>query len=187
MADGCISLDKRGRASVILCLSETDLKQVKAFRDFLGSSHKISSVRVLNSNGVITRAARFAVSSNALAIALAKFGIVPKKSLTACAIKLESDRHFWRGVVDGDGCVSLNRGKYAWLSLVGSKTLLSQFVSFVRGLAPDCSVSVRPSKNIFAVFLVGKYAKVVLEHLYLNSTVSLERKAAKARAILLNT
>lgn len=50
--------------------------------------------------------------------------MVPRKSLIARAIVLEDNRHFWRGVFDGDGYFKNKDGKDAnKMILTGSNDL----------------------------------------------------------------
>ena len=164
MADGCVC--ERGNARhIVVGLSSKDRDHLEKFRAFLGSDHAISD------NGI--RAA-ICIPSVKLASALASFGVIPKKARCATIIGLEHDRHFWRGVIDGDGCLGIYRNKPR-LQLVGSKSLLSQFKDFAQAHI-DTMASVRPVNSIFQFTLIHFKATAVASLLYSNCSVALDRK-----------
>lgn len=86
--------------------------------------------------------------------------------------------------MDGDGTVRLNNGRYPSFDLVGSQFLLGQFQAFVRGVCPHSTAAVRPHKNIFRIASSGWAALKVIEALYQDATVALERKAKAAGEML---
>ena len=144
MADGCVD-DRRGpggRPQIRLSLQAGDADHVAAFREFLGSNHKLGRQRHGGRHGgPDSQQVRICVTSGALAAALAKVGVVPRKSHCAKALAgVERSRHFWRGAVDGDGCVRLVRTPRQvrpYLSLDGaSDELLRQFYDFADANAP---------------------------------------------------
>lgn len=176
MADGCVS----GRY-LRLGLAEIDLPHIEKLKTFLGSSHVVA----YSPEGVY----QFAVSSRRLASALAKYGVVPRKTHSAQVIGLEHNRHFWRGVIDGDGSLGIYRSGRNMLprpriQLVGSRELLTQFIAFVKARFPECRLNMTPSRSIYYVGTNGKFARALVALLYSDCSTYLGRKYDKAVEIL---
>lgn len=184
MADGCVT-EQKGQWRVACCASETDGDHILRFRDFLGAGHKISVTAPTPGGKGRKRMHVFTAPSRRLAEAVMRFGVVPRKSHTARVIGLENDRHFWRGCVDGDGCVTMTRKEGGWmplLLLVGARPLLEQFAEFVK-LSIGRSVNVLKAATIFQIRISGSHAAAMLHVLYDDATVALARKAAEAERI----
>lgn len=172
MADGCISND-----SVILQLAQSDLDHVAAFSRFL----RLDRDPFLNRGNAV-----IAARSKRLCAALSRFGVVPRKTMIASVRELESNRHFWRGVIDGDGSIVFpsRMPNYPYLSLVGSRTLMEQFRDYASTLLCGRTNSVRPHKSIWNIGFGGSYALPLIREMYGNCAVSLERKLLKAKKAL---
>lgn len=188
MADGCVTLHKHsGRHYVTLALSVKDRHHVEAFRAFLGAEH---AIRTQASNGFGRRGgaahevASLSVCSDRLAAALATFGVVPRKTHGCRVLRLENDRHFWRGMVDGDGFVTRTARGVPFLGLVGCRPLLDQFADYARSVAPAARAAVRPMGSIFTCRLSAGPAVVLARHLYDGCAVALPRKLESARALV---
>lgn len=183
MADGCVSGN-----SITLSLSAKDGDHVNKFRVFLGSDiplrrYTYSSTFGPSSNKTYD-AVTLSVHSAKIRKSLSKFGVVPRKSKTAVVNGLANNRHFWRGVIDGDGTLFVDkRYNVATVSLVGSKALTSQFLDFAK-LHVETSALVRPHKTIFEVGISGYSAAVLIGIIYSNASIALERKSFKATSIL---
>lgn len=186
ITDGSIVESEGHAPSVALGLQESDLGHIYKFRDLLKSDHRIIHA-ISEDNGKSYPSVHLRVRSEKLASSLARFGVVPRKSFTAKVIGLEKDRNFWRGVIDGDGCISIGEspGRLAMI-LVGSKDLLSQFKEYALSISPSCGADVHPQKSIFRLSLRGKYAMRVIRELYHDARVALDRKAAIARWLMEN-
>jgi hypothetical protein len=187
MADGCIHQSGRKQSPVVsLILSAKDVAHVHAFALFAGSGHAVRSSTTVGRGCVYGRASlRFA--SSRIVTSLARFGVVPRKSLTAKVIGLEQDRHFWRGVVDGDGFVGFHTGHgrlYPRLALVGAEPLLLQFAAFVRSVSSGCRASVVRKGRIWTIDLIGKHAAATVSDLYRECSVALPRKLGRAVQIM---
>ncbi len=186
MADGNVFENGRGR---LITLLSDDIEHIDKFRSFLKSSHPIR-FRLRKLTG--RRSAVLAFSSRQIAIALARFGVVERKSLTAKVIGgLEMDRDFWRGVIDGDGSIGHTgpqKGyphlQYPCVQLTGSRMIVEQFLAFVRSISPDCRCSPRHSRSVFCCGVAGRHATATLRRLYGGCTVALDRKNAKAQKII---
>jgi hypothetical protein len=134
---------------------------------------------------------------------LLKLGITERKSLTIAPPVLKEDlqRHFWRGVIDGDGslikfsriCKKFNKSgtkeyqRYeVAISLVGSFGTCSGFLSWAnKVLGITKCQKLHKVKNIYqitynAIMYVEKLCKI----LYENSTISLDRKLIKSKEII---
>lgn len=186
MADGAVTTHRQGAPQIRVNLSETDREHLLKFRSFLKSSHTVSRI-VLNDHRPgwenSQPQASLSVASARLSEALARFGVVPRKSKTAeVRGGLEHNRDFWRGVVDGDGSVGFSGGRPV-LQLAGSRPLMEQFLSYVQTVA-ETKAQVRPSGPIWAIGVTGKAAVQVIQALYEGSRVSLDRKRVKAEGIL---
>ena len=185
MADGCV-LDGRtpnSQRAIYLGLSLIDSEHLRSFQSFIGSRKKLSYSHCEPSAPAVS----LSITSDRIANALISFGVAPRKSKTAKVHKLENNRHFWRGVIDGDGSLILcTHGKklYATLQLVGSYTLLAQFLAFCKTIHPTCAVHVTPHKGIYKVAFLGCYVRKIIHTLYGNCSVALPRKLRKAEEII---
>lgn len=188
MADGCIR-KQSGCDTPVVSVTSKDIEHVDKFKGFLKSAHKIG----ISGGG---KYGSLSVTSNKLAGSLANYGVVPRKSLIAEARGgIENNRHFWRGVIDGDGSVGISHQKflikgrkyeyrYPIIQLCGSKRICEQFLEYSKTLAPDCKVHVHRDKGIYGVALSGKFSIPVIRELYNDCSVSLDRKSTKAQEVI---
>ncbi len=196
MADGCVSqpISKISRKLLTpklqLGLSVVDIDHVQKFKRFLGSSHKIT-VSTHQSKGVSHLNALLPITSRRLVAALAKYGVVPRKSHTAKVIGLEFDRHFWRGAIDGDGSIWLGTrrikgGEYQFpcLNFCGSGEMVNQFINFVRHHVPNCRAQACFNGSIYYVNLSFRIATQIIDILYRDCKIALDRKLSLAACIL---
>lgn len=191
MADGCICHN-----TLSLELQVRDIEHLHKFRNFVGGTQKINT-RIRVCRGKEHELASYHASSVYMKEGIAKFGILPNKSLTALAVKeLEFNRHFWRGCIDGDGSVGVYttskkhingkvyKGKAASLSFVGSDFMVYQFCSFIKKVYPKSLVMPVKKGKISTVKITHKAARTVIKFLYENSAVSLDRKQTIANDII---
>lgn len=122
---------------------------------------------------------------------LAAIGVTPgPKTLTASApVSLAFNRHFWRGVIDGDGHVSDTA--YAVSFITASPVLRDQFSAFIRhSLGFDPVVDVRAKGrsgtkvDCWIPVCRSERAVKVLQLLYDRCCYRMERKSAAAAALL---
>jgi hypothetical protein len=182
LADGCVVRPARGAPVLSLNLSAVDREHVERFRSFLGSAHPIKEAP---GHGFATAPmVQLLIPSRRLAASLASYGVVPRKSKIASASDvLCENRHFWRGVVDGDGWVSVrrfNKYRYLGVGLVGSPQLVAQFAAFCRAHSTT-RASVREDRGTAKFCLLGSAASAMLSILYTDASVALVRKAELAK------
>lgn len=180
MADGNV-----WRNRVALRLSSPDGNHVEKFKKFVESNHKITVIPAAFRHGLNMSEAYFLTfTSPRMVQRLAEFGIVPNKSLTArCSEILSGNRDFWRGVVDGDGHLSLK--KNGTFTVVGSFFLMEQFSLYCR-TATGVELSVKPKFRSSEVRAYHKRAEIIVDHLYRNSCESLDRKKEIAQELTRN-
>jgi hypothetical protein len=112
---------------------------------------------------------------------LAVLGITPgpKTGRERAPLGLEHDRHFWRGVVDGDGWISPDRRVIGLVT--ASPILRDQFLDFVDGaLGRRPTMSVREDGSLYQLSLTGSNAAAAAALLYDGSTFALPRKRTAA-------
>lgn len=174
MADGCNS----PVVGLQVALSGRDREHLEKLKSFAKFSGPVYDYTVKGKP-----VAKLQLGGQKFSEVLSKWGIVPRKSRVATAHNdLASNRHFWRGVVDGDGHINL---KYTVLELVGSENLMNQFADYVLsviGFRPN----VHAMKSIFRVRVYSKKAKRMVHHLYGNCEHYLNRKMDAARSMLTN-
>ena len=133
------------------------------------------------------------VRSARLARMLARYGVVPYKALVARAFELESNHHFWRGCIDGDGSISVTREEGRSRQVLSfacrSRELASQFAEFARTVVPGCEVeettrSPRAYCVIHAATLRDADCAQLTQALYGAGGVALPRKQRIARQIM---
>jgi hypothetical protein len=82
---------------------------------------------------------------------------------------LANNRHYWRGVIDGDGYlgIALHRGKpQVKLELCGSEPTVGQFSSYVSQRIFPHKSHVIAMKRIYRITFAGSSAQRIVEHLY---------------------
>lgn len=180
LADGCV--DDR---QLTLRLAEKDRGHIENFRSAIGASHKITTVAMFDPprNGV-----QFSVKCPETLAYLAALGIVRNKSFTAVPPELPSEMlpHFWRGVFDGDGCISIPSHSVAQnyrIRLYGSEETCLAFSQWV-GSTCGLSIVVKPHKSIFVAGVCGLPSSTLISNtLYKDSTVFLPRKMEQAKKL----
>lgn len=171
LADGAIV-----NTTVALCLQDRDSFHLEKFRQFVGGTQSIIKVES-------TKSRRYAFQSQKIVDDLRLWGVTPRKSATSAVhSNLAMNRHFWRGVVDGDGMLGVykNHAKTtARLELCGSQSVISSFCYFA---AQGVEIILNPGmqRNISRVQVGGRPAASLVNALYENASTALDRKALSA-------
>jgi Mor family transcriptional regulator len=158
---------------VQISLSKKDRAHVELFKKHIGA---VSEVRD-DARGFSTLSFKNKVFWNNVCNA----GIGPNKTLDLKKPKViqELDKHFWRGMIDGDGCIpELSRagsGRYV-VELVGTKDICQSFLDYCGEIYGYKCGSLINYKTWFKASLEGQSAKMVLSDLYGGATVFLQRK-----------
>lgn len=200
MADGCVYAQKggnyRGECHYLhLGFHAKDVEHLKKFLAFLGSSHKIIRASTLRDPvgsrpPVRVDMCEVRIGSRRLVADLAKYGVVPRKSKTAAVIGLDNNRHFWRGVVDGDGNLRWrtdstlpNQFPRPTLQVVGSEPLMKQFENYLRAVI-GTNAKAHVTNGCWGYNLNSNQAVRAISHLYMDCESALDRKLSIAHDIL---
>lgn len=194
MADGCVTKLSNRQAFIQLALSAPDREHVAKFRAFLKAEHPVRDYGPKPTRwpdgtvGVDKGHARISLHSDRLAAGLARFGVLPRKTMTASSELGSTSSHFWRGVCDGDGHIrvnSLSRQKdVARVQMLGSEALMRQFSTFINERIPGHDIRAFSFKSIWQVRLSCFMAFRAIQLMYGCGGTSLDRKQATADAIL---
>jgi hypothetical protein len=161
-------------------VAERDREHLEKLRSFLGSTHKIS----IGNRSPLSYQFRFA--STQIAERLCELG----RYEGSIASQLAASSHFWRGLVDGDGslgCYAKRPGSEpsAQFRLCGERRALLAFTEFLREEgSTGANLTVRPHKSIYSVGTSGWSAARIVQLLYEDAPVALDRKAETARLII---
>lgn len=188
ITDGCITNSKRRQPALCLELQSNDRAHLSKFLTFLGSNQPVRDY-TRNKRGKQLFSSVMSIHSRILAQKLTEYGIVPRKTFKAYAVSvLETNVHFWRGCIDGDGSLhikssSKNSQCVPVIYLCGTKQLVTQFLSFISQQI-STTVSITTDKNIWRITFTGKVAEKVISLLYTAAPISLDRKQHRANRIL---
>lgn len=136
-ADGNVQKNSAKGRVLLLTLANKDRAHLELFKEHLRAQSPISEVTSGNSSQ-----GKIAITSAKIFDDLAKFNVVPNKTLTyefpQWLIDHPLVHHFMRGYVDGDGCFRIRcRGKcqnlYVYMSLRGTQSFLHDFKSILEG------------------------------------------------------
>lgn len=165
LADGNVYHPPKRSKQLNLGLAEKDWEHLEKFKQFVGSNKSL----YYNKNGVF-----ISIYSNRIVEKLAEYGIVPRKSKIAkVPDSLRNNRHFWRGLIDGDGWVGCRM-----LGLCGTFDVVSNFNFFVRSLGPIVpNVAIRQRTEFcWESRYQGAYVLSLFRDIYPDGCISLERK-----------
>jgi len=176
LADGTVEGNRKHNAAarIRLKLAKKDKKHLRLFLDFLKSSYPISPTRA-GCNTV-------QLLSDKLYRRLRELGITERKSFTAApSAEVVNSRHFWRGMVDGDGYPATSKNT-AVMELCGSLASCTTFVNFLA----DNNIygQVGPHGSIHDVLLCGDRARNATALLYKDCVIALPRKFKIAERIM---
>lgn len=184
MADGYVS----GTGHISVSLKSTDIAHLEKLKQFLMYTGDIRSYETyLRQTGKTYSQVTLYVHSRYLTQTLSGFNITPQKSLNAeVPESMLYNVHFWRGMIDGDGSLTYNRQRNGKrlpaICLVGTEMVLFQFADFVsaqRIMPPAIHQDFR--SNIYQTLLSCDKARKIVQILYNDCTIALDRKLELAR------
>lgn len=181
-ADGCVFISNHHSYSLILELSSVDKEHIQKFKTAIASDTLIKETQRDNRH-----ISRLCIGNKELVCDLISHGCVPKKTLILdfpTIISQNLIRHFIRGYFDGDGCLSVKsyyhkqRKKdylsYSWF-ILGTRDLLSGMINYlpikldIVSVGKICRIRTQSLNNI----------KIILDYLYKDATIYLQRKYDK--------
>lgn len=181
-ADGYVK-QKDNRHLITIDLSTRDRQHLEKFKNFLSAGVSIrDNIRKKGDKEYYT--SNITISSKQLFDRLTSLDFTSNKTYDATVhLDLVQSRDFWRGLFDGDGWISRTHTRqyqYAWVGLCGTKDTIQCFIDFVKGSGIQTEVTEarfkKGTKNNYETAFVNKVGHQVLDLLYKDSTVYLERK-----------
>jgi hypothetical protein len=177
-ADGSVS----NRGVLNLTIQNRDIKHLESFRNFIGTNAPFYHFKKHNTN-------KLEIASKTVVCSLEKYGIGLNKTLTYQVPELiRGDRDFWRGMIDGDGHISIkdtNTTKdFPIIGLCGTIDTCNSFREYCLGIH-QFKAKVNKHGSIFALRIGGAAAVSIIRNLYGgNPCESLSRKYEKAMSII---
>lgn len=183
LADGCIikGTYKGYSDSLKFGVQTQDRDILEKIKYELKSKHKLSVTKTKN-------AVSFSISSQKIVDDLKNLGIIYRKSLKEIVptVPTKYVKDFIRGVVDGDGSIQLDKRNYPALSVAGGENTLRFirdhfFTKFklYSGLYKG-TYSKNAQKYLYGINYRTNSAKTLINYLYTNSKLYLNRKYATA-------
>lgn len=180
LADGYV-----GKKEIIISLNYIDHHILKKFVEAIEGNNKVhvnSKTSGFNKNE-IKQVSRLSIRSDEMILDLNKLGLTRNKTLNIIVPKIEEnlEKHFWRGVLDGDGYVSIvnhkgkvisaggeikfNPYKYIEVGICGHINTIEAFSVFLTKNGFKVG-KISPDKSIFRVRICGKNAVKFLDFIY---------------------
>lgn len=192
-ADGCLS-----KGTLNIGLAECDIGHLYKFRKFVESNQPVFT-RIRKSSVVGGREIKGGLSceiiirSLPIVTNLRSWGIRDGKPNRSPISELTTSRHFWRGMIDGDGTFGIYRnfegGKMRTrisLGFAGSRDIVAKFIDFAKKHYPRLNVSPRDRGKFCSVQITNKYTGEFIGILYQDSSIVLDRKMKIAHTILVS-
>lgn len=165
-----------------LKLKYSDKDHVNKFKKFLNSEHPIKKIKEFNDNETCVLKVH---SKKIVNVLENKYNITPNKTKNVKAPKcLAKNRHFWRGVIDGDGSVNFKNDR-AFIGLwSGSIELLKQFEAFIKDNVKIRNKITKGHRCYCFRNHSQKAAPKIIDLLYKDSNIHLNRKKIAAEKII---
>lgn len=198
LADGWL---KSNLNIITINIKQTDFKLLEDLKKFLRSDNSIRYYDRFDKRTKKTyKICHFSFSGKPVTDCVS-FGFSLSKSLKE-SVKEKyflTSRHFWRGMIDGDGSVRIckNRSNNSFskqISLCGSSEIIDSFIDYCQKF---CNVNFKPTIRkvktkkdglfLFSVTFCGNNCLKIIKILYNDSGVFLERKKSTVENILKNT
>lgn len=172
-ADGCVN---RTTNRIELSLKEEDYEHIVKFKCFLGSEHTIGKKsKTIKDRKYISY--RLGITSKKIKEDLIKHGCIPNKTKVLKFPKLNKRliKHFVRGYLDGDGCITNHSTSKVSLEILGTEDFLRAILNHYNFPRDKYIYSFKHS-DIKRIMLSGNNAFKVIDNLYKNSNIYLDRK-----------
>jgi len=181
LADG--SIMKRGAYKLQVILSVVDRVHILKLRRALSSTSPVVEYPSQ------PEASRLYIYSNELCTDLMKYGVVPRKTYghPLPVVPAYLERHLFRGLFDGDGCIGYSRRDRSWaVSLSGTKEMIYYFATWIN---KRLFIMRRPRKVKGVVCYTVQYGAKedvfrILNLLYGGANIFLDRKMDIAQRII---
>lgn len=177
VADGYIQSHIRNNSKYVgITLKQGDKKHLHKFKFDISATYPIIDFKQdgYTSN---SKKSRILICSKKMYNDLMLHGLQENKTFHEYYpnIPIHLQRHFIRGVFDGDGCIYWdNRDKCLGIHICGSKDLLLGIINYFERLG--LKKNIQKNCSIFDIHLSHKKALFVLNEMYRDSTVYLDRK-----------
>lgn len=171
--DGCVN---RTSNRIELSLKEEDYEHIVKFKNFLKSEHKIGKKsKTIKDKTYISY--RLGITNKNLKNDLIKHGCVPNKTKILQFPKLNKKlvKHFIRGYLDGDGCITHQTTSKMSLEILGTEDFLRAILDYYKFPSEKYIYTFKHS-DINRLMLSGKNAFKVIDDLYKDSNIYLDRK-----------
>lgn len=187
MADGNIYKKPNGKYKFALKIKSTDRRIIYRFAKSINYPNSHLHVRERLRNNTVCKTIDIEINNQHFCESLIKFGIIPRKS--GCESMPSSIPHlyikdFIRGFVDGDGSVSINKSGNSVSMCSMSRSILEDICEyFKQALKIELSITTQKTINniLYIVKTSAKYKMhIVLNHLYYDGCIALERKKKNA-------
>ena len=168
--------------SVNLTIQQRDIKHLELYRDFIGSNAPFYHFEKHNTNKV-------ELYSKKIVADLSVYGVRKDKTRNYVVpdfIKFDVD--FWRGMIDGDGHISLKNtnttNNFPIIGLCGTIDACNSFREFCLTIHPF-KARVNKHGSIFDIRIGGVAAIKIISEIYGNNPrIALNRKYEKAMSII---
>ena len=178
-ADGYISASKN---VISLSLKKDDIDHLKKFRSFLKLENKPFQEKKKKMNNKIYVSYSFSFNSEKIKKDLEKLGCINNKTFllkfpNKKQVSKKFISHFIRGYIDGDGCITNSQTSKIRLEILGTKEFLTEYQKWTKNnFNKLCQFS---KSDIYRSIYSGKNAIKILNSVYNNATIYLERKYNK--------
>ena len=186
-ADGCVlRYPKPGTTAVTLNLAETDADHVAKFALAVKATYPVH----IRKHGSSQRQAALVLRSEIMVESLIRHGLVPRKTYSLkypTTIPRNLQRHFIRGVIDGDGNLGIDRKTGSpYMSVLGTRPMIDGMRDRINNTilgAQGCLW--HRSGPCWRVSYNGRLlVPRIIEWLYADASIVLQRKGETASRII---
>lgn len=181
-ADGSINEAPNGMWKKLeIGLKESDRGHLIKFLKDIGGSEKQIQNRITTAKGKRYKSCRVTISCTKMCNDLIGHGATIRKSLTLTFpthLDEKLIKHFMRGYFDGDGCINY-RPQYDLyrIALVGTESFLNSFLDYFCNMGvTKVRLQRKQNQKAYQIEKQGKDMRLILETMYKEATIYLERK-----------
>lgn len=186
LTDGCLTKD----TSIRLNLKSTDEQILLDFNKYIGSPSLLNKRTTKDGHTSLTACFK----NKTLIERLINQGLTQKKSGNEKLpnFKWIDSIDFFRGMIDGDGCISISTSGSTSIEFWNSLEVVNGFIEFV-----ETKVNIKKKRNpklvksfktgeLYGVGFYGEEAATILNILYYDGCTSIARKVSASKLAILN-